>query len=47
MPTDRLTADGVHAAYWVDAGERAPAPKPHLPEPCHSRVGPISKYIGC
>jgi hypothetical protein len=23
LPTDRLTADGVHAAYWVDAGERA------------------------
>ncbi|HYS38936.1 MAG TPA: DUF5926 family protein [Pseudonocardiaceae bacterium] len=23
LPTDRLRADGVHAAYWVDAGERA------------------------
>ncbi|HEX4704650.1 MAG TPA: DUF5926 family protein [Pseudonocardiaceae bacterium] len=23
LPTDRLTADGVRAAYWVDAGERA------------------------
>jgi hypothetical protein len=23
LPTDRLTAPGVHAAYWVDAGERA------------------------
>ncbi|HEY3749563.1 MAG TPA: DUF5926 family protein [Pseudonocardiaceae bacterium] len=23
LPTDRLTADGVRAAYWVDAGDRA------------------------
>ncbi|MBO0839641.1 MAG: hypothetical protein J2O49_02335, partial [Sciscionella sp.] len=23
MPTERLTADGVRAAYWVDAGEKA------------------------
>jgi hypothetical protein len=23
LPTDRLTAEGVRAAYWVDAGERA------------------------
>lgn len=23
MPTDRLGADGVHSAYWVDAGEKA------------------------
>ncbi|HVV22088.1 MAG TPA: DUF5926 family protein [Pseudonocardiaceae bacterium] len=23
LPTDRLTADGVRAAYWVDAGEKA------------------------
>jgi hypothetical protein len=23
LPTDRLTAEGVRAAYWVDAGEKA------------------------
>ncbi|MDA3646053.1 SEC-C domain-containing protein [Saccharopolyspora indica] len=42
MPTDRLTAEGVESAYWVDAGEKA-----HLrwvrPEPEEKLVAALAR----
>jgi hypothetical protein len=42
LPTDRLTAEGVRAAYWVDAGEKA-----HLrwvrPEPEEELLAALSR----
>ncbi|MGW1680461.1 DUF5926 family protein [Saccharopolyspora sp. NPDC002376] len=42
MPTDRLTAEGVESAYWVDAGEKA-----HLrwvrPEPEEQLVAAMAR----